>query len=257
MNALASELIKLRAYRTTAWLFPLVLFAMAGIGAFSLFVVVDSLKKGAPVADQVPIIAFAPGSGTLISGMVLAVFVTITVTADYTSKVANLSLMALPRRASLFGAKTVIGVGTAVLVSVLGVVAVTLAGFLMLPAEAFRLGAASPVTWGNILGVLTSHLIWATMALGLALVLRRSAPTLGVLLVIMLGTPAVAAALRSFDLPQVAKVLDVLPPGLMNAATVTGADAATTIHAVPASLGLTAWSVVFVALGWWGFRRPA
>lgn len=253
MNALRSELIKTRAYRLTGALLPMVVVAMVAVGAFALVTAAEAAVRGRPVAEQLELVALAPSSGTFFSGLLVGIFAVMVVTADASSGVINLSLMASGRRA-LLAAKATVGALAALVASVTGAVAVGVAALVLLPGNLFRAAVASSLLWGNLLGVLASHLVWATMGTAAALVLRRSAPALGILLGMMLAPPAISASLRGFNHPEAAGVVDLLPAGLMQAATVTGADAVTAIAAVPSSLGLLAWCVVFVVVGWLGFR---
>lgn len=253
MNALRSELIKTRAYRLTGALLPMVVIAMVAVGAFVLVTGAEAAINGQPLAAQLELVALAPSSGTFFSGLLVGIFAVVVVTADVSSGVANLSLMASGRRA-LLAAKATVGVLAALAASLVGAAAVGIAALLLLPGNLFRATVASSLLWGNLLGVFASHLVWATMGTAAALVLRRSAPALGVLLALMLAPPAISASLRGFNQPAAAGLVDLLPAGLMQAATVTGADAVTAVAAVPASLGLLAWCAVFVVVGWLGFR---
>lgn len=254
MNAWASELIKTRAYRLTTWLLPAVVVVMSAVGALSLLSASEVASRGEPIATQLETVAFAPGSGTFVSGLLVGIFATVVVTADFSSGVANLSLMASGRR-PLFVAKLGIGLLAAFAASLIGSLGVGLAAFGLLPAELFWRASTAPVLWGNLLGVLASHLTWAALGTASAFVLRRSAAALGALLGLVLAPPALAATLRGFGQPAAANLVDLLPPGLMQAATLTGADSVSPVGAVPASLGLLVWCGVGVLVGWFAFGR--
>lgn len=254
MNAWVSELIKTRAYRLTAWLLPAVAAVMTAVGAFSLVSASEAVGRGAPLAAQLETVAFAPGSGTFFSGLLVGIFAAVVVTADFSSGVVNLSLMASGRR-PLFVAKLATGLLAALAASVVGSLGVGLAAAGLLPADLFWRASAAPVLWGNLLGVLTSHLAWAAMGAAAAFGLRRSAPALGTLLGLVLAPPALAATLRGFGQTTAAGLVDLLPPGLMQAATLTGADSVSSVGPVPASLGLLVWCGVGVLVSWAAFGR--
>lgn len=254
MNALVSEFVKARAYRLTAWLLPLVMVAMVAVGAFSLLTAAEGAGRGEPPSALLEVVAFAPGSGTFFSGLLVGIFAVVLVTADFSSGVVNLSLMTLRRR-DLFTAKVAVGALAALLASLAGSASVGLAALAMLPTELLGRAILAPVLWGNLLGVVACHLAWATMGAAAAFVFRRSAPALGVLLGIVLAPPAISASLRGLGLSSAAALVDLLPAGLMQSATLTGADSVAAVDPVPAALGLLAWCAVFAWFGWLGFRR--
>jgi ABC-type transport system involved in multi-copper enzyme maturation permease subunit len=253
VNALRSELIKTRAYRLTGALLPMVVVATVTVAAFVLVAGADAARGGETLAAQIELVALAPSSGTFLSDLLVGIFAVVVVTADLSSGTVNLSLMAV-RRGELVAAKVALGVLAALAASVVAVAGVALAALVLLPGSLLRAAGSSTVLWGNVLGMLASHLTWATMGSAAALVLRRSAPALGVLLGLVLVPPVISASLRGIDQSVAAGLADLLPAGLMQAATVTAPDAVTALAPIPASLGLVGWCVVFVAIGGIGFR---
>lgn len=254
MNTLVSELVKVRAYRLTAWILPSVVVAMVGVAAFGLASAAEAFARGTSAPDLIEVVAFAPGSGTFVSGLLVGIFAMVVVTADETSGVINLSLMASRARDVLL-AKLALGGLIALAVSVVGTVAVALAAVVLLPPELLSRTIVAPEVWVNVLGVATTHLAWAAMGSAAGLMLRRSALALGALMGLVLVPPVASASLRGAGLLRVAAAVDLLPPGLMQSATLTGADAVAAVTPVLASLGLLAWCVLFGALGGLGFRR--
>lgn len=255
MNAWKSELIKLRAYRLSGWLLPLTTAAMTGVALFMLVIAAQAHRSGDPDGAALAGVAIAPGSGTFLSGLLVGILATIVVTADFSSGVMNLSLMTLPR-GRLFVAKAAIGLVAAALVSLVGVIGVGVAAVIVLPNELLARALATPELWGNVFGTLMTHLTWAAMGVATAFMLRRSARVLGVLLLLTLGAPTLGATLGAFGHKWAADLINLLPAGLMAQATegaVRGEGAVP--HLWFASLGLLAWCVVFLVLGWVAFRR--
>lgn len=250
-HAVRSELIKLRAYRVTYWLLPLVLVFLVGSAAFAFDAVAVSAASGAGQSTLIDSAAYAFGLGSLLSGLCLAVFAALIVTTDLGSGTLNQSLLVLPRHTVLL-AKAVVAAAAAVLASVSGAVAVAALAAALLPSGLVGALLAAPALWTNLAGTLASHLTWTALGLGLGLLLQRQAAAMGATLVIMLGLPMAGASLTFAGHPQV--WLDYLPAGLMQAATVTGSSAPA-IAPLAASAALLAWCGVFVGGGWLRLRR--
>ncbi len=162
MNALRSELIKLRAHRITWWLVPLVVAAMVSVAVLALLASLDAMNRGASRAEQLELVAVAPASGTLVSGLLIGVFAIIMVTSDTSTGVINLSLQVLSRRAVLL-AKLSVGAMVTLTVSVAGLVGIALAAVIILPHDLLIDAMASRSVWVNVVGVLTTHVTWMSL----------------------------------------------------------------------------------------------
>lgn len=252
-NALRSELIKLRALRTSYALGPVSIVAMAGTAVLWLDNAGREAAGGAGPAAMIEAAAFAFGSGTLVSGVALAVFAALVATTDLSSGTINHSLLLLTRR-HVFGAKLLLALGAAVAVSLAGTLAVGLVAALMLPGALVAL-AASGVWWLNLLGITASHLLWACLGCTAGLIFKRQAPAVGVVVAVTLAVPAIAATVAAMGAPT--RWAEYLPSGLMQAATVTGSESVLSVSPGMASVGLLAWVAALAAVGWLSFRRTA
>ena len=250
--AVRSELIKLRAYRTTFALLPLVIAFMVGGAAFGFDATRSSAAGGAAPADLIESAAFAFGSGSLLSGLCLGIFGAMIVTTDLGSGTVYQSLQVLPRRAVLL-AKVLVGVLVATIATMIGVLAAGVLGLVMLPGTISVALGTSGARWPNRGGTLARPLTWTAMGIGLGFVLKRQAAAMGATLLIMLGLPAAGAVLVFTG--QAQRWLDYLPAGLMQAATITGSGSALTLGPLAATAVLLIWSCVFVGGGWLMFRR--
>lgn len=250
--ALRSELIKTRSLRVSFLVLPLAVVFLGGAAVVSLEIARRG-DTGAGLRAMVESSAFAFSSGSLLSGLVLGVFGALIVTTDLGSGTINHSLILLPRR-DIFVAKVALALLAAVATSVVGAVAVGLIAVALLPGSALTPLATSGVLWANLAGGLASHLTWASLGAAAAFVLRRQAMAMGGVLAIMLGLPAIGSAMSAVSGTEL-RWADYLPPGLMQAATVTGSEAVLAVGPLTASAGLLAWSGVLLAVGWLCFRR--
>lgn len=252
--AARSELIKLRAYRTTYALPPLVALMMAGGAAFGFDATRNSAASGAAPAELIDSAAFAFGSGSLLSGLCLGIFGAIIVTTDLGSGTVNQSLQVLPRRSILL-AKVVVGGLFATIATMVGVLVASALGLVMLPSAVNAGLVTSAALWTNLGGTLASHLTWTSMGIGFGFLMKRQAPAMGATLLIMLGLPAAGAVLVFTG--QAQRWLEYLPAGLMQAATATGAGSALSLGPLAATAALLIWCCLFVGGGWLMFRRQA
>lgn len=253
-DALRSELIKLRALRTTYALGPVSVLAMAGTAVLWLDGARREAGAGAAPSAIIESAAFAFGSGTLVSGVALAVFTALLVTTDLSSGSINHSLLLLTR-GRVFGAKLLLALGAAMAVSLVGTLAVGLVAAVMLPGTLLGALTTSGTWWLNLLGLTASHLLWACLGSTAGMVVKRQAPAVGVLLAVTLAVPVASATVAAIGGPT--RWAEYLPSGLMQAATVTGSESMLSLSPGIASLGLLAWVVAVAAVGWLSFRRTA
>lgn len=251
-DALRSELIKVRALRTGYALLPVSALAMAATGALWL----DGARReaGADPSASLESAAFAFGSGTLVSGVALAVFAALIVTTDLTSGTINHSLLALSR-GRLFSAKSLLVSAAAATVSLVGTLAVGVVAAVMLPGALLAELAVSGTWWLNLLGLTASHLLWAILGSTAGLALRRQAPAVGAVLAVTLAVPAASASIAAVG--GATRWAEYLPAGLMQAATVTGSESMLSLSPGAASIGLLTWAIALAAIGWLAFRRAA
>ena len=236
-DALRSELIKLRALRTTYALGPVSVLAMAGTAVLWLDGARREAGAGAAPSAIIESAAFAFGSGTLVSGVALAVFTALLVTTDLSSGTINHSLLLLTR-GRVFGAKLLLALAA-----------------VMLPGTLLGALTTSGTWWLNLLGLTASHLLWACLGSTAGMVVKRQAPAVGVLLAVTLAVPVASATVAAIGGPT--RWAEYLPSGLMQAATVTGSESMLSLSPGIASLGLLAWVVAVAAVGWLSFRRTA
>lgn len=252
--ALSSELIKLRALRTSYALVPVSVVAMAGTALVWLDAARREAAAGATLSTVIESAAFAFGSGTLVSGVALAVFAALAVTTDLSSGTINHALLLLTR-IRIFSAKMLLALAAAVAVSVAGVLAVGLAALVMLPVPLLGALATSRTWWLNLLGLTAVHLLWACLGCTAGLLFKRQAPAMGVVVAVTLAVPVVSASVAALGGPT--RWSEYLPSSLMQAATVTGSESIAGPAPGIASLFLLAWVAALIGLGWLAFRRTA
>lgn len=251
IHAVRSELIKLRAYRLTYFLLPLVLVCLVVSAIFGFDAVRGSAAEGTESSTLIESAAFAFGLGSWLSGVWLGVFAALMVTIDLGSGTLNQSLLVLPRRTVLL-AKVVVAGAVAVLASLVGALAIAAAAIVMLPAGLPGVLVSAPALWTTLAGTLASHLTWTSLGLGMGLLMRRQAAAMGAALVIMLGLPLAGASFAFAGHTQ--HWLQYLPAGLMQAAT-AAPSSQPALAPLAASTALLLWCGVFVGSGWLRLRR--
>lgn len=251
-QAVLAELVKVRAYRLTYWLLPLCLVSLVGAAALGYDATSAGLAAGADARSTLEGAAFAFGSGSLGCGILICIYAAAIVTADLGSGTVNHSLIAATR-GTVVAAKVTVALLVVTVVSAAGFVAVTALGFVMLPSSIMSTLLLTSLLWTHVAGVVAALCTWAGLGLALALFVRRQAAATGLALLLVLAIPLLSSALTLAGRSMA--WLDLLPGGLMQAATVTGSQGVPLASPLLATAGLLLWTGAFVAGGWWWFRR--
>ncbi|MEV7889336.1 ABC transporter permease [Streptomyces sp. NPDC002817] len=215
---LRSEWTKARTVRSTSWTLLLTFVISVGIG------VVNCLSVKKAIAEDSPLVRsdFHPADSGFVGvgagQLVLVVFAALLVSGEHSGGMLRTSLLAVPRRGLLYGAKLTVGA-----LLTLGVSAVTvLVSFLASERALGSIGVPldSPGVASALVGaVVQLTLIWLFSA-GVAVVLRSPAMSLGVLIpfhfvlpTLMLNIPGLKVIAYHLPVQAGAQLMEVAQQG--------------------------------------------
>ena len=195
LAALHAEWTKLRTVSGPAWL-------LLGVVALTA-----AVSAAADEATHCPAGLSCPVDPTKLSltgiqfgQAVVAILAVLTISNEYSSGMIGTTLAAMPRRHTMLAAKAIL---LAALVLVAGAVAVfgsVLAGHLILPGHGFTAARGFPPVWlsyGPTLRAACGSVLYlgliALMSLGVAVIVRDSAASIGVVLALLYVFPIVLA----------------------------------------------------------------
>ena len=193
--ALHAEWTKLRTVSGPAWLL---------LAAVALTIAGSAAAVGATHCPQGLTCPVDPTklslTGVQFGQAVVAILAVLTISNEYSSGMIGTTLAAMPRRHTMLAAKAIL---LAALVLVAGAVAVfgsVLAGHLILPGHGFTAARGFPPVWlsyGPTLRAACGSVLYlgliALMSLGVAVIVRDSATSIGVVLALLYVFPIVLA----------------------------------------------------------------
>ncbi|MCW2606958.1 MAG: transport system permease protein [Frankiales bacterium] len=237
-RVLASEWVKLRSLRSTAWTLFCAVLLMIGIGWLAGWGSNDSWSDLDP-AEQA---AFSPVDVTLagfyLAQLAVSVLGVLLVTGEYATGMVRATFAAVPRRLPVLWAKvTLFAVVTLVLMSVASLVAF-LGGQQLLGDHATGLGG--PGAWRGVVGVTGYLVVVGVLAVGLGFVVRSTAGGVATMCGLLLVAPTLGLLLpkgwQSHVLPYL--------PSNAGGAVFSARPAAHSLSAVGGSVTLAVWVVL-------------
>jgi ABC-2 type transport system permease protein len=194
-HALHAEWTKLRTVSGPAWLL---------LGLAALTIAVSAAAAGATHRPRTQACPVDPVklrlTGVLLGQAVVAILAVLTVSNEYSSGMMRVTLAAMPRRETVLAAKAIL---LAALVLAAGVVAVfgsVLAGHLILPGHGFTAARGFHPVWlsyGPALRAASGSVLYlaliALLSLGVAVIVRDSAVSIGVVLALLYLFPIIGA----------------------------------------------------------------
>ncbi|MFF4031474.1 ABC transporter permease [Streptomyces sviceus] len=213
-----SEWTKARTVRSTSWTLLLTFVLSVGIG------VTNGLSVKKAIADDSPLVRpdFHPANsgfvGVSIGQLVLVVFAALLVSGEHSGGMLRTSLLAVPRRGLLYGAKLTVGALLTLGVSVVTVFVAFLASEQALGSIGVPLD--SPGVPRALVGaVVQLTLIW-TFSAGVAVILRSPAMSLSVLIpfhfvlpTLMLNIPGLKTIAYYLPTQAGAQIMEVAEQG--------------------------------------------
>lgn len=244
---LAAEWIKFRTLRSSYWALALAVTVALAIAILAFPSVIGRWEPSrSPDQAGLGVVAVA-FFGVILSQLVLGVLGVITMTAEHSSRMIDVTYAAMPARARVLLAKAVVLIG----VSLVTTVAIGVPGILYgrlvaapyspswMPAQGWRLlgGAALVLTMTALLG------------LALGAVLRRGAAAITTLMALVFVVPLIVFGLPApwgeriaayLPTPAALQLLGQAPP-LMSTGTAFAVCAAYAVVPLLLALGITAW----------------
>ncbi|MER7621039.1 ABC transporter permease [Streptomyces sp. NPDC126503] len=239
-GAVAAEWSKLWSVRS-AWI-----CLAAGLlvtGVFTFYYASIARINGHPVQP----VANAAAASAMISQFAVVVLATVAVTSEYATGSVRSSLLAVPRRHLVQGAKALVAGAVAFLGgAVYGVVGTAVAWGPFEGRASFEPGTAL----GQVLGLAVYEALVAVLTVGVAFAARHAAGALSVLVLLLWGLPSVLLGLGGETL---AAVEDRLPYGAGDHLMRAGADAP--YGTTTAVLVVAAWAAAAHLTGLYVLRR--
>jgi ABC-2 type transport system permease protein len=208
-DALRAEWTKLRTVTATAWLLLAAIVLTVALGAG----VAHAVSYSATGRQDITKLSL---TGVYVGQAIVAILAVQAISGEYSCGMIRITLIAIPRRPVVLGAKAAI---VAVLVLVAGAIAVlgsVLAGRLILPAGGFTTahgyaplslghGATLRAAGGSVLYLA----LIALLSLGVAAAVREAAVAIGIVLGLLYVFPVIAALIGD---PHVQRHLEQIAP---------------------------------------------
>ena len=246
-HALRAEWTKLRTVNATAWLL--------------LAAIVLTVALGAGVAHAVTYSAGAPKditklslTGVYIGQAIVAILGVQALSGEYSTGMIRVTLIAVPRRPVVLGAKAAVVVGVVLAAAAVAMLGSVLAARLILPAGGFTAAHGyAPVSLGHgatlratVGSVLYLGLI-ALLSLGVAAAAREAAVAIGLVLGLLYVFPVIAALIGD---PHLQRHLEQIAPMSAGLAIQSTINLGHLPIAPWAGLGvLAAWAVAALLAG--------
>ncbi|MFZ0045889.1 MAG: ABC transporter permease [Streptosporangiaceae bacterium] len=198
-RVLHAEWTKLRTTTGPAWLLGAVVLLTAAIGPAAA----AATRCPAGLTCAVDPVKLSL-TGVQAGQAVVAVLGVLVVSAEYSTRMIQVTLAAVPRRGAVLGAKAACVAGLALLAGALGVAASILAGRLILPGHGFAAARGFPVfslSDGLVLRSAAGSVLYlgliALLSAGIAALARDSAVAIGVTLGLVYLFPVVTALISN------------------------------------------------------------
>ena len=244
-RAILSEWIKLRTLRSTWVGMGGVVLILVGLGAIAAGVSTGSVttQDGGGFANGDPLSTVLTGADFAV--LLVGVLGALAGAREYGSRMISVTIAAVPRRWQIVIAKAVVLTAVVLPTALIGVLATFGIGMGLLSAgDGATVALTDDGVLRSVLGMAGYLTAIALIGLGLGILLRSAASSIGVLIAVVMVLPALAGAL----LPaSVDSVLQFLPSSAAAAFTTVRGAGDTVLGATAGALVLAAW--VAVTLG--------
>ncbi|WP_432921007.1 ABC transporter permease [Microbispora sp. CA-135349] len=193
MSAIAAEWIKLRTLRSTWWALGvgvLVSLTLTALGASTVIARWDPARTSDQAAMGIVVAVYV---GVILAQLPLGMLGTMTISAEYASKMIDTTLLATPSRARVLMAKATVLSGAAIVASLL----ITVPGYLYgrFVAAEFHPSPLPAGAWTVIAGGTLMIVVSTLLGLALGTILRNGAAATAALVAILVVLPFVARML--------------------------------------------------------------
>jgi len=248
-TAIRSEWIKLRTLRSTWVGLGSALAVLVGFGAIAAAVSTGSVTSpGGGASDGAAFGGAGPVSTVLVGAnfavLLIGILGALAGAREYGSRMIAATVAAVPRRWQVVVAKATVFSGVAVVVSVIGVLGAFVAGMNVLQgAGAATVGLFDDGVLRQVLGMAAYITAVGLVGLGLGILLRSVAGSIGAVVAAFMVLPALAGALLPAGWDP---ILAYLPSSAAAAFTTVQAAGPDVLGGGAGALVLAAWVVVTV-----------
>jgi ABC-2 type transport system permease protein len=249
LTALRAEWIKLRTVASTGWL--LLACAVATIAVSSAVVAVEKCSSASCAVDTTKVSL----SGVQVGQAAVAILAVIVIGGEYGTGMIRTTLVAVPRRWVMLGAKAA---AVSLVTAAAGIIAVLgslLAGRIFLPGNGFTaahgfqpLSVTDGPTLRAAIGSVLYLVLVALFSLGVAAAVRETAVAVAIVLGLMYVLPAVISLV--LDSAWQHRVLRVAPMSAGQAIQSTTNLGKLPIGPWPGIGVLAAWTAAALLIGW-------
>ena len=253
-HVVASEWIKLRSLRSTAWCFAVIVAIVVGFGA--LFASVASGFEGmeATAEQQQALGVQVITIGVAFAQLVAAVLGALVITGEYGTGMIRSTFTAVPRRTPALVAKVlIVGVSTFVVSGLALVVAALVCTPLLSSSTGIELDLGDTGLWWSLIGAAASVAMIAMISFGLGAVIRNGAGGIAASIGLVFVLPIIfTIGMAVISEPWIYTLYEFTPP---QAATrvfeyqVEGSSMLTP-PTVDDAVVLTPWQALGVLAGW-------
>ncbi|WP_020388320.1 ABC transporter permease [Kribbella catacumbae] len=247
-TALHAEWTKLRTVASPLWLLLGMIAATVALSAGATSVVTCAAAGCGGDVTRYSLIGVELGQA------LVAILAVLVISSEYSSGMIRTTLTAVPRRTTVFAAKAITVTGVVAVAGTIAVLASLLVGRFILPRQGFTASHGHPVlsladglTLRATAGSILYLTLIALLSLGIAVVVRDSATSIGVILGLLYLPPILAQVIGNPHWQHLLQRLAPMSAGLTIQAT-------TNLNSLPicpwAGLGATAaWSAAALTSG--------
>jgi ABC-2 type transport system permease protein len=238
--ALYAEWTKMRTVASPLWLLAGMIAATVALSAGATSVATCSSAGCGGDTTELSLTGVELGQAL---GAILAVLV---ISGEYSSGMIHTTLTAIPRRATAYAAKAITLSGVVAVAGTIAVLGSLLAGRLILPRHGFTathgypaLSLADGPTLRASAGSILYLILIALLSLGIAVIVRDSATSIGVVLGLLYLLPIISQVIGNPHWQRLLQQIGPMSAGLTIQAT-------TDLHSLP----LSPWAGLGVTAGW-------
>ena len=254
-RVMVAEWLKLRTQRGFTWATVTALVVAVMVSALGGALLRDEWATDPAAALNTAV--SAPTSNIGIAGLVFGLGLCTWLAGEFASGSNYLSLLAIPRRKLLFSAR--LGLVTILAVAFGGVAALIGFGSALLFVGYDRMApvVSDGTFWINVVMTLVVSVSLVLIYFAAAILTRRSLPAVGLMAVLFLAMPNVAAAASFLDGPRALSLILGSFPGSLVTDVLMGSsgDSSATFGPIAASVLLVSWSVLLVGVSARRFAR--
>lgn len=262
MNLVAATRSELTKQFTTAiwWVLAIVLVVYVGFVSSAIAGALGASASGALPADRGPAIpadALAPvvySTATSVGYVFPLLIGTLVVTSEIRHKTLTPTLLAVPRRGRVVGAKLLVGVVLGVIYGLLAAVAALVPGAAILSAFGLETGLGASDTWAMLGRMLLASVLWVLIGIGVGSTVRNQVATIVIVLAFTQFLEPIGRALGGFveGLPGVLRFLPGSAADVLVGSSILSAMQAGTAEALEWWVGglvLLGYALLFLVVG--------